>query len=118
MRPYVSAAILSSLITTGILNGCTKKCGCEADPSRTVSNINATYNYPVYLHLFDTPELYFIICNEDALPEELRSEARNAGVAGINVVVGGKIHNGCNLQTDSFIPNGITLTEISKQTNR
>ena len=117
MRPLVSAVILSLLITTGMLNGCNKKCGCEADPSRTVSNIKATYNYPVYLHLLDTPELYFLICNEDALPEELRSEARSAGMAGINVVVGGKIHNGCSFQTDSFVPNGITLTEVNRQTD-
>jgi hypothetical protein len=117
MRPYVSAVIFTLLITTGMLNGCSKKCGCEAEPSRSVGNIKAVYNYPVYLHLLDTPELYFVICNENVIPEELRSVARKAGMAGINVTVGGKIHNGCSFQTDSFIPNGITLTEISWQTD-
>jgi hypothetical protein len=110
MKHYVFALVFTSVLSSGMFHGCEKKCGCEADPSRTITNVEATYHHPIHLHLLGTPELYFIICNENAIPDEIRLAAENAGIEGLNVHIGGKIHNGCNLRNDSYIPNGITLT--------
>jgi hypothetical protein len=113
MKHYLYALFFASLLSSGM--SCEKKCGCEAEPSRSIININATYHYPKYLHLLGTPELYYIICDENAIPRDIVLAARSAGAEGIIVAVDGMIHNGCDLADGSYIPNGITLTDIKLQ---
>jgi hypothetical protein len=110
LKHYLTALLF--ILSSVMFLGCEKKCGCEAEPSRSVTNINATYHHPKHLHFLGTPELYYIICDENSIPRDILIAAKNAGADGIVVYVEGNIHNGCTFPDGSYIPNGITLTDI------
>ena len=118
MKHNVLEIIIITLVTVTILQSCKKECGCEAEPYKTVSNVEAKYYYDISLYFLEDLETLFAICNLNIVPDEIQLKAKNELLDGINVVVSGELHKGCKDKMESLIPNGITLTEIILSDNQ
>jgi hypothetical protein len=105
------------LITIFILHSCKDECGCDAEPYKTVINAEAIYYYDIAIYFLDNLETSFAICNLDIVPEEIKLKAKSKLLDGISVIVSGDLHKGCKDKMESYIPNGITLTEIRLSDN-
>ncbi|MFW5761822.1 MAG: hypothetical protein ACOCXH_12665 [Cyclobacteriaceae bacterium] len=94
-----------------ILFSCKEKCGCESEPYKTVSEVEANFLHNVGLYIHNEENL-FAICNLNIISDEISSIAEGATWEGINVIVSGDLHNRCKGQSLSITPPFITLTKI------
>ena len=102
------------LLALMILPGCKEKCGCEAEPYKTVNNVEAKLLLGYILQLKELGD-DFGFCNIETVPEEILSMSEEAGLEGIDVIVSGDLHKECKLKMDAVSPPSITLTEINLQ---
>lgn len=100
-----------SFLTILAIQACKEKCGCDADPFNEISNIEAKYYYGMKLVIYESEN--YEVCNEDIIPNEIQILSEVAMSEGLNVVVSGKLHEGCRGKLQHWVdPNAITLTEI------
>jgi hypothetical protein len=118
MKSHILKILIVISLTSPFLQNCKKECGCAAEPYKTVSNVEAKYYYDITIIFLEDTGTSYSICNLDIVPEEIQLKAESELLDGINVIVSGKLHEGCEAKMESIIPNGITLTEIKLSDNQ
>ena len=95
-----------------ILFSCKEKCGCESEPYKTVSKVEANFRHNVGLLYIHNEDESFEICNSDIISDEIITMSEDAGWEGIDVIISGDLHKWCKLKLDAVTPPFITLTKI------